>query len=126
MRHVFIANYLYELPFFKDGHGFAHTALGGWQISSIAQFQTGTPCQVISNNDYAGVGQDGNWDTCGGAGQFWVINGDPTVVHQFAGGGAKDPAQWFSITNSDGSPIFTAPEWGRFQPDQRHIRKNDC
>ena len=68
VRHVFIANYLYELPFFRNQKNFAGKVLGGWQISGITQFQTGTPCQVVSNNDYAGVGQDGNWDSCGGGG----------------------------------------------------------
>jgi hypothetical protein len=123
VRHVFSANYLYELPFFKDGHGFAHTALGGWQISGITQFQTGNACSVVANSDYAGVGQDGNWDTCDNkSGQFWVINGDPSIVHQFAGGGAKDPAQWFAVTNADGSAIFTQPAKGTFnmQPNVRN------
>jgi hypothetical protein len=122
VRHVFVANYMYELPFFRNQNTFAGKALGGWQISGITQFQTGTPCQVVSNNDYAGVGQDGNWDSCGGAGQFWVINGDPTVVHQFAAGGAQDPAQWFATKNADGSPIFTAPAKGTFnlQPNVRN------
>jgi hypothetical protein len=118
VRHVFVANYTYELPFFRDHNTFAGKALGGWQVSGITQFQTGTPCQVIANNDYAGVGQDGNWDSCGGAGQFWVINGDPTVVHQFAAGGSTDPAQWFAVKNADGSPIFTAPAKGTFNMQQ--------
>jgi hypothetical protein len=120
VRHVFVANYLYELPFFRDQKNFASKVLGGWQISGITQFQTGTPCQVVANNDYAGVGQDGNWDTCGGAGQFWVINGDPKVVHQFASGGASDPAQWFSVSNG-GTPIFTAPPKGTFNM-QKNVR----
>jgi hypothetical protein len=121
VTHVFVANYLYELPFFSHNTHFVGKALGGWQISGITQFQTGTPCQVVSNNDYAGVGQDGNWDSCGGAGQFWVINGNPYVVGQFAAGGAKDPAQWFSVTNADGSPMFSAPAKGTFnlQPNVR-------
>lgn len=121
VRHVLAINYLYELPFLRNSHNIAGKALGGWQISGITQFQTGTPCTVVSNNDYAGVGQDGNWDSCGGAGQFWAINGDPKIVHQFAAGGAKDPAQWFAVTNPDGSPIFTAPAKGTFvmQPNIR-------
>jgi hypothetical protein len=121
VRHVFVANYMYELPFFRNQNNFMGKALGGWQISGITQFQTGTPCQVVSNNDYAGVGQDGNWDSCGGAGQFWMINGDPTVVHQFAANGQNDPAQWFSKTNSDGSPIFTAPAKNTFNM-QKNVR----
>jgi predicted heme/steroid binding protein len=121
VTHVFVANYMYELPFFRGRTDLAGTLLGGWQISGITQFQTGTPCQVVANNDYAGVGQDGNWDSCGGAGQFWVMNGTPTVVGQFASGGAKDPAQWFSIVNSNGSPIFTPPAKNTFnlQPGVR-------
>ena len=123
VRHVFIANYLYELPFFRGQNNFVGKALGGWQISGITQFQTGQACNVIASNDYAGVGQDGNWDTCDlKSGQFWVINGNPKIVHQFAAGGAKDPAQWFAVTNSDGSPIFTAPAKGTFnlQPNVRN------
>ena len=37
--------------------------LGGWQVSGITQFQTGTPCGVAAGNDYAGVGQDGSMST---------------------------------------------------------------
>jgi hypothetical protein len=122
VRHVFVANYMYELPFFRDHNTFAGKALGGWQISGITQFQTGNACSVIGNSDYAGVGQDGNWDTCDTkSGQFWVINGDPNVVHQFAAGGSQDPAQWFAVKNADGSSIFTAPPKNTFnmQPNVR-------
>ena len=121
VTHVLTINYLYELPFFRKQNNLAAKVLGGWQISGITQFQTGTPCSVFANNDYAGVGQDGNWDSCGGAGQFWSINGDPTVLNQFAAGGAKDPAQWFAITNPDGSPIFVKPANNTFVL-QKNIR----
>ncbi len=122
VTHVLTINYLYELPFFHGQNNLAAKLLGGWQISGITQFQTGTPCSVFANNDYAGVGQDGNWDSCGGAGQFWVMNGSPTLMKQFASGGATDPAQWFSVKNADGSPIFTAPPKGTFnlQPGIRN------
>jgi hypothetical protein len=121
VHQILTINYLYDLPFFRNNHHPVGKALGGWQISGITQFQTGTPCQVIANNDYAGVGQDGNWDSCGGSGQFWVINGNIPTPHQFAAGGAQDPAQWFAVKNSDGSPIFTAPPKGTFnlQPNVR-------
>ena len=33
--------------------------LGGWQISGVNQFQTGTPCSVFSANDIARVGEVG-------------------------------------------------------------------
>src|SRR5205823_4323293 len=35
-RHIFIANYLYQLPFLQQQSGFIGKALGGWQISGIA------------------------------------------------------------------------------------------
>ena len=110
VRHVFIASYLYELPFFKN-QSLSGKVLGGWQVSGIVQWQTGTPCNVGTGNDYAGVGQDGN--LCG-IGQFWVENGTPKIIGKFAAGGSKDPNQYFSTTNSDGSPLYTAPAKGTF------------
>lgn len=112
-RHILILNYLYELPFFKGQSTLAGKILGGWQLSGIAQFQTGLPCGVGVGNDYAGVGQDGSFG-CGNAGQFWVINGNPTIVGLMAHNGNNDPNQWFATTNPDGSKIFTQPPAGTF------------
>jgi hypothetical protein len=112
-RHVLIVNFLYELPFLKSNQHFTGKVLGGWQISGIFQAQSGTPCGVGLGNDYAGVGQDGSFG-CGNAGQYWVKNGDPTIVGQFAHNGAGDPSFYFRTTNPDGSPIFTAPQKGTF------------
>ncbi len=112
-RHVFIANFLYELPFLRAQNNLFSKIAGGWQISGIFQAQTGTPCSVGVSNDYAGVGQDGS--LCG-IGQFWVKNGDPKIVHNIAlnGGGKADPQFWFATTNSDGTPIFAQPTKGTF------------
>ncbi|MGC4050572.1 MAG: TonB-dependent receptor [Paludibaculum sp.] len=123
VTHILIVNYLYELPFFRDQSKLSGKLLGGWQLSGISQFQTGTPCSVAKSNDYAGVGQDGSM-SC--AGQFWNINGSPSVMGQFAANGASDPNQWFSVTNADGSPIFTAPAAGTFNTTQsvRNILHN--
>jgi hypothetical protein len=120
-RHVAVINYLYELPFFRS-HNLAGKLLGGWQISGITQFQTGNPCGIAVNNDYAGVGQDGSMDASTSglnlgscqAGQFWVVSGDPRIIGKMAYNGAKDPSLYFAITNPDGSPIFTAPPAGTF------------
>ena len=80
-RHVLIINYIYELPFFKAQNNLASKALGGWQISGITQCQTGTPSSVAVSTDYAGVGQDGSMS---GGGQFWVMNGTPSIVGQIS------------------------------------------
>ena len=114
VRHILTVNYLYELPFFRHQKGFVSKALGGWQISGISQFQTGTPCSVAGPKDYVGVGLDSNFG-CGGVnGQYWVVNGHPYIIGKFAANGAKDPNQWFATTNPDGSSIFTAPPAGTF------------
>ena len=106
-RHNLIANFLYSLPFFRSQAGVAGKVLGGWQFSSLLQFQTGVPCSVAASNDYAGVGLDSNFG-CGVNGQYWVKNGDPKILGNFGS------ARWFATTNTDGSPIFTAPPTGTF------------
>ncbi len=123
-RHILIINYLYNLPFFKNRSTLAGKTLGGWQISGITQFQSGTPCGVGGggSNDYAGVGQDANWG-CGNGGQLWAVNGNPAIIGGFAANGASDPHQYFATLNPDGSPIFVKPAAGTFVT-QKGIRDN--
>lgn len=110
-RHTLIANFLYELPVFRNRSNLAGKLLGGWQVSGIAQFQSGTPSSVAVGNDYAGVGQDGSISN---GGQFWVMSGTPSIVGNMAHNGSSDAAYWFKTTNSSGAPIFTAPQTGTF------------
>ncbi|MBA3439517.1 MAG: carboxypeptidase regulatory-like domain-containing protein, partial [Pyrinomonadaceae bacterium] len=42
-RHVLVINGIYEFPFFRDRSSFVGKVLGGWAISAVSQFQTGTP-----------------------------------------------------------------------------------
>jgi hypothetical protein len=122
VRHALIINYMYELPFFRNQSNLAGKLLGGWQVSGITQFQTGLACAAIRNNDYAGVGQDGNLDgnssapNCIGtsSGQFFAIEGDPKIIGKMAHNGASDPNQWFAVKNPDGSNIFVQPANGTF------------
>ena len=107
-RNILVLNYLYDLPIFRGRSDVVGKALGGWQISGITQFQTGLPCSVAGPNDYAGVGLDSNFG-CGVNGQYWVLNGNPRIIKTFGPNG-----QWFATTNSNGSPIFTAPPAGTF------------
>ncbi len=72
-RHMLAITYTYDLPFFRSQSSLIGKLLGGWQINGIAQFQTGTPCGIGSNNDYAQVGEFGSFG-CGNEGQFWVMN----------------------------------------------------
>src|SRR3954468_17485392 len=103
-RHTLVANFLYEIPF-KPGNPVLKQVIGGWQVSAVAQFQTGTPCGVLGANDYAGVGLDTNFGCGVTQGQFFNVNGDPIVTGQFAANGTSDPRFWFNTLRPDGSPI---------------------
>jgi hypothetical protein len=112
--HVVVINYLYTLPFFKDASKLSGKLLGGWQISGVNQFQTGTPCGIGTSNDYAGVGEVGSFG-CGSEGQFYNINGPITYPGQFNAGGGST-AHYFNVTvpGTSNTPLFTAPAAGTF------------
>ncbi len=117
-RHVFIANFMYELPVFKGRNDLVGKALGGWQVSGIIQKQTGTPTSIGRGQDYAGVGLDGS--LAGGIGNYWVYSGAPiNYTKQLATDGQA--VYWFQPKNADGSAIWTAPAAGTFN-SQKGIR----
>jgi hypothetical protein len=108
-RHVVLINYIYAIPFMKN-----NKALGGWSIAGTAQFQTGTPCGVGVNNDYADVGEYGSFG-CGSEGQFWVMNG-PVQIHTGAFGGPTGNVNNGAPKYFSGS--FSAPPAGTFNLQQ--------
>ena len=112
-RHVVVFSYVYSLPFFKDATHLSGKLLGGWQISGVNQYQTGTPCGIGTSNDYAGVGEVGSFG-CGSEGQFWVMNGTPTILGQFANA-STSPNQYFAVTNSSGAPAVHGAGHGNVQ-----------
>ncbi len=101
-RQIVMFNYIYDIPFFNKGNGFARTALGGWQVTGNVQWQTGTPFTVTNNDDVAGIGTS--------TGQPWNI-GEISYQRQFANGGAADPARYFTVT-------ATRPTAGTFSTSQ--------
>jgi hypothetical protein len=52
--HVFTANYVYELPFFKNAGGLLEATLGGWQIAGITQVWSGPPISRVVNGTING------------------------------------------------------------------------
>jgi hypothetical protein len=118
-RHALVINYLYGLPFFRNQNTLLGKVAGGWQLSGSTQFQTGAPCGIGTNNEYAGVGEVGSFG-CGSQGQFWVENGTPRILKQFAGYPGQS-GKYFATTNPDGSSIFTPPPAGTFNL-QRGVR----
>ena len=112
-RNALVVNWVYELPIFRNASSAAlKTALGGWTISGVMQYQTGFPRTVGRNQDYAGIGES--------VFQPWEVNGDPTLPggeRQFSQG-TTDNAFFFRTTDSSGSPLFSAPAAGTFSRTQ--------
>jgi hypothetical protein len=48
---TFVANYVYELPFYREQHGLVGHALGGWQVSGITQYLSGQSLTVRQSAD---------------------------------------------------------------------------
>jgi len=72
-RQILNVGYVYDLPFFTNA-GLAHTLLGGWEISGITTFQTGTPFSVTDGLFNAGVGNGT------GIGSYLDQIGNPSAV----------------------------------------------
>jgi hypothetical protein len=71
--HVLNVNYIYELPLFKSQQGFAGRVAGGWQISGVTYFRSGSPLSVTDSTDVAGVGP-------GSAAQTWNLVASTSVT----------------------------------------------
>lgn len=57
-RHVFTANYVYEFPWMKNQEGVLGHLVGGWEISGITTYNSGTPLTIgtLAGTDPAGLG----------------------------------------------------------------------
>ncbi|MGH9723386.1 MAG: carboxypeptidase regulatory-like domain-containing protein [Bryobacteraceae bacterium] len=109
-RHVAVINFIYELPFLRGNNSMAGKLLGGWEISGVTQFQTGTPFTVATGDDFAGVGP-------GSGAQLWKITGEVQYQNQFAASNAEN-AFWFNPKNSSGGNLFVRPDTGTFVTDR--------
>ena len=69
-RHLLNISSVYDLPFFTS-RGLLHTLFGGWQLSGLMTFQTGTPFSVVSGNFGPGTGNGS------GTASYVDIIGDP-------------------------------------------------
>jgi hypothetical protein len=54
-RHILSINYVFDLPFFRDGKGFAGKTLGGWQLAGITSYGTGSPLTVTTSGTDPGA-----------------------------------------------------------------------
>jgi hypothetical protein len=99
-RHIFNANYIYTLPFFRHSSNVAErTLLGGWVFSGITVAQSGSPQFITYTGPIAGT--TGVVDTLGLAGG----TNRPNLVSKVSY--PKHRTGWFS-TSSFGNPT---PPW---------------
>jgi hypothetical protein len=56
---VFEASAVYDLPLFRQP-GLLHSLLGGWQLSDLTGFQTGTPFSITNNSSFSDNAGTGN------------------------------------------------------------------
>ena len=65
--HAFAANFIYDVPWMKDQHGWMGRALGGWQLNATQIITSGrpyTPAQ-FENSSFLGAGASYLPDTAG-------------------------------------------------------------
>src|SRR5258708_7797160 len=120
-RNRIVLSYGYELPWMRAQHGLAGRVLGGWQISGVTTFQSGTPYTVL-------LGYDANLD---GLGSDRPAIADPRYLYRSVDNGrALSPCP----TNSPGAPcpdtisqlqlpgtVFIPAQSGTINSDQRTI-----
>jgi hypothetical protein len=97
-RHMFVASYIWEIPFGKKLTGWQKRVVAGWQISGISSFQTGNPFTVGISPDRAGTG---------GSGQRADVIGPLSMPKQLT--------QWFSTAT------FAMPALGAFGNEGRNV-----
>jgi hypothetical protein len=111
-RHILNLGYVYDVPFFTQ-KGIAHTLLGGWQLSGLVTFQTGTPFSIGDGLFNAGVGNGT------GAGSYLDIVGDPNSKPNVPSNiqGVQGPLLF-------NPAAFAAPEGLTFGTAQRNALNN--
>jgi hypothetical protein len=81
-RHLLNISYVYDLPFLTKP-GRLHNLAGGWQITGITTFQTGTPFSVtnaLAYPDNAGVGNGvGTTSRADVVGNAWAVPSNTNV-----------------------------------------------
>jgi hypothetical protein len=116
-RHIAVINFVWELPFLNssDTNKVVRAVAGGWQISGVNQFQTGTPFAIGNGDDYLGIG-DAN-------GKTWNLSGAPQQTGQFsnrtAAGNFQDGNFFFQPTVG-GSALATRPANGTLPNQNRN------
>jgi hypothetical protein len=116
-RHVAVVNFIWEVPWLRNASNpFAKHALGGWQLSGVTQWQTGTPFAIGRGDDYLGIGST-NFKP-------WNLNGQPNFTYQFAhrnaAGNYIGVGDFWFQPRVGGQPLATMPANGTYPNQNRN------
>jgi hypothetical protein len=92
-RHIAVFSFVYDFPFFRNSASrLTKTMLGGWTLSGIALFESGTPQAVSLGSDNLGLGGG----TANRANQVAAVNYPGTRFQWFSttSFGKPGPLQW--------------------------------
>ena len=95
VRHNFVTNVLWDLPFGRNSHGAEKVLVGGWTLTGIYTYQTGVPIYIRVNSDPFNLG-------CGCFLRPDLV-GDPEGSHEFL--------EWFN-TGAFAAPPSGSPRFG--------------
>ena len=86
-RQRLVFSYLWQMPIWKDPHGWYQRALGNWQLNGIFSASTGTPFTVYDSSDPSLQGQSP--EISGFVGDRPDLVGNPN-------NGPRTASQWFN------------------------------
>ena len=90
--HVFTANYVYSLPWYRSQEGFAGHALGGYEVSGIITVNSGLPLTVLAQRN----------------------RGDPAAIGLNSSGAPNNGSPASPRPNQVGNPNSGPKSWDEF------------
>lgn len=116
-RQNITASYVYDLPWYRSQAGYAGHILGGWEVSGLVYYYTGTPLTVTtSNTDPAGLGLLGASASSARPDIIGDPNkGAPHTVAEFFNTSAFTPnLQTSNRPGNSGRGVVTGPSFQRW------------
>ncbi|HWX54020.1 MAG TPA: TonB-dependent receptor [Verrucomicrobiae bacterium] len=102
-RHVFSANYIYEMPFFRKRQDALGQVLGGWELSGLVTANTGLPLTALTTSSADPAGQGTALSTS-------AASLRPDQIGNPNAGGLTSFTQWFNTA------AFANVPAGQFRP----------
>lgn len=116
-RHVAVINFIYEFPWLRNAENkLLRSTLGGWQVTGVTQFETGTPFTVQAATDWAKMGS-GSGNNITYFLKYANYGSDPEYPAQFRAN-SGDKNYYLTVKDSSGNLLFTAPANGTMVKDK--------